>query len=300
MLKTSLLALILNFSNIAFAQEKQTWTGKILSNENPVSFATVVVLPSQKVFTAEEDGSVIFDYIESDSVKFSCLGYRSMAFAGKDLVKISEIKLRQVVFQIDEVKITSKQNTEWWGMKGEKSTMGWGFSPGSQAALFIPNLEKKSGTITKLRYFLSGFIFSKAHRIPFNIKVLTVGQDGSPDKDLIPETVMVQSKKRKWFEVDISQYNIPIPENGFFVCMDFLPKSQYEYEYRNTTFVDKDKNRTKGKSIITLSVGSTKELNELNSYFRLGRGSWIKDNQAFNSNEIRNGRNFLMGAEVKY
>ena len=300
MLKTSLVAIIFAFSCVAFAQEKQTWTGKILSNENPVSFATVVVLPSQKVFTAEEDGSVIFEYIESDSVKISCLGYRSMAFAGKDLVKISEIKLKQVVFQIDEVKITSKQNTEWWGMKGEKSTMGWRFPPGSQAALFIPNPEKKSGIITKLRYFLSDFIFSKAHRIPFNIKVLTVGADGSPDKDLIPETVMVQSKRKKWFEVDISQYNISIPENGFFICMDFLPKSQYEYEYRNTTFVDKDKNRTKGKSIITLSVGSTKELNELNSYFRLGRGLWIKDSKSFNSHEILEGRNFLMGAEVKY
>ena len=300
MLKTSLLALIFTFSSVVFAQEKQTWIGKILSNGNPISFATVVVLPTQKVYIAEEEGGIIFEYLESDSIKISCLGYRSMAFSGKDLVKVSEIKLRQVVFQIDEVKITSKQNTEWWGMKGEKSTMGWGFSPGSQAALFISNPEKKSGTITKLRYFLDGIIFSKAHRIPFNIKVLTVGADGSPDKDLIPETVMVQSKKRKWFEVDISQYNISIPENGFFVCMDFLPKSQYEYEYRNVTFVDKERSQTKRKSIITLSIGTTKELQELNSYFRLGRGSWIKDNQAFNSHEIRNGRNFLMGAEVKY
>ncbi len=284
------------------AQKNFQWKGQIKSGKEPVSFATVVVSPTLKIYDADENGAIEMDLNESDSVSFQCLSYRSVKFSAAQLKSLSEVQLQAVAFQLAEVKVKNALKREWWGgQKGSKR--GWTFAPGMQAAFQIQNPDKQVGRIKKVRYYIDNFAFDGGYRVPFRVKLYEVSASGAPGHELLPEVVVVQSNKRKWFEVDVSQYDLQLPENGFFVGFQMLPTDVYEYR-KKTVSVKYSDGKTKTETrLIKMYIGGNKEFegcfswqNFKDKWIRLDEFKVVKPEYE----DLYKNVNFSMSAEIEY
>lgn len=277
------------------AQEIVRWKGLVTSSKNSeaVSFATIAVYPSFKVFTADELGQVEIAYRTTDTLKVSCLGYLTKSILGKDLRYLSEMSLQPVIYQLDEVKISNKIRSEWWGSRGKRTNVSLTLSPGGKLAVFIPNHELSSGRINKVRYFLASFM-SDGYRVPFRVQLYKVGRKGQPADPMINDVLMVQSEKRRWFEVDISQYQVALPPEGFFVGIEFLSNDEYEYK---TEPIRVDKSKKKATRITKVAIGMGKdENNQQQAWMNFGK-TWSAHNH---DNSIMKNRSAMMGAEIEF
>ncbi|MEI7582599.1 hypothetical protein [Runella sp.] len=286
------------------AQQSFQWKGQIKSGKEPVSFATVVVSPTLKIYNADENGAIEIDLTDSDSVSFICLSYRSAKFSAAQLKSQSEVQLQAVALQLAEVKVKNALKREWWGgQKGSK--MGWSFAPGMQAAFQIQNPDKQVGKIKKVRYYIDNFVlgFDGGHRVPFRVKLYEVIASGAPGRELLPEVVVVQSDKRKWFEVDVSQYDLQLPENGFFVGFQLLPTDVYAYKKETVSVKYADGKTKKETHTITMSIGSNKELEGCYSWQSF-KDKWVRLDEFKAVKPEFEDRyknvNFLMAAEIEY
>ena len=284
------------------AQKNFQWKGQIKSGKEPVPFATVVVSPTLKIYDADENGAIEMDLNESDSISFQCLSYRSVKFSAAQLKSLSEVQLQAVAFQLAEVKVKNALKREWWGgQKGSKR--GWTFAPGMQAAFQIQNPDKQVGKIKKVRYYIDNFAFDGGYRVPFRVKLYEVSTSGAPGRELLPEVVVVQSNKRKWFEVDISQYELQLPENGFFVGFQMLPTDVYEYK-KKTVSVKYANGKTKQEtSLVKISIGTNKEFEGCFSWQNF-KDKWIRIDE-FKAvkpeyEDLYKNVNFSMSAEIEY
>lgn len=286
------------------AQKSFQWKGQIKSGKEPVSFATVVVSPTLKIYNADDNGAIEIDLNESDSVSFLCLSYRSAKFSAVQLKSQSEVQLQSVAFELAEVKVKNTLNREWWGgQKGSK--MGWSFAPGMQAAFQIQNPDKQVGKIKKVRYYIDNFAleFDGGHRVPFRVKLYEVSASGAPGRELLPEVVVVQSNKRKWFEVDVSQYDLQLPENGFFVGFQMLPTDVYEYKKKTISVKYADGKTKKETELIKMTIGSSKEFEGCYSWQNF-KDKWVRIDEFKAVKPEFEDRyknvNFLMAAEIEY
>jgi len=286
------------FPIVLQAQEIVYWKGLVTSSKSSesVSFATIAVYPSFKVFSADEYGQVEIAYRITDTLKVSCLGYLSKSILGKDLQYLSEMSLQPVIYQLDEVKISNKIRSEWWGSRGKRTNVSLTLSPGGKLAVFIPNHELSSGRINKVRYFLASFM-SDGYRFPFRVQLYKVGRKGQPADPMINDVLMVQSEKRRWFEVDISQYQVALPPEGFFVGIEFLSKNEYDYKTRKISVKQLDKSKKKETEIIKVAIGMGKdENNQQQTWMNFGK-TWSAHNH---DNSIMKNRSAMMGAEIEF
>lgn len=284
------------------AQQSFQWKGQIKSGKEPVSFATVVVSPTLKIYNADENGTIEIDLNDSDSVSFLCLSYRSAKFSAAQLKSKSEVQLQAVGLQLDEVKVKNSLKKEWWGGK-KGSKRGWSFEPGMQVAFQIQNPDKQVGKIKKVRYYIDNFAFDGGYRVPFRVKLYAVSTSGEPGRELLPEVVMVQSNKHRWFEVDISQYELPLPENGFFVGFQMLPTDVYEYKKRTVSVKYANGTTKKVTRLITISIGTNKEFEGCFSWQNF-KGKWLRIDKFKvvkpEYEDLYKNVNFSMSAEIEY
>jgi len=90
---------------------------------------------------------------------------------------------------------------------------------GQQTALFIKNKRNIEGRLLSVKYFLSrkGNTYS-----PFRVRIYAKNKKtGGPGIDLIKEIIIVKPNiKSGWFRVDLSDYDITVPKEGFFVAIE--------------------------------------------------------------------------------
>ena len=108
---------------------------------------------------------------------------------------------------------------------------------GQQTALFIENEEKREGYVMAVQYFLSKKGNTDA---PFRVRIYSADPTtGKPGKDLLPHMLVVKPEHENgWFTVDVSEFNIRIPEKGFFVAIEGVFPNEYESYVQNSGFVE--------------------------------------------------------------
>lgn len=294
------LLLLLFLPIAALTQEIRSWEGKIVSttNKEGVSFATVAIYPAFKVSSADEVGQIRFSYALTDTIKVFCLGFESRTLLGKQLEAMPEITLKPVVFQLNEVQVRPEKTViEWWGNKKRKTRFGLSLMPGAKLALFIPNNGAKEGSISKVRYFLTNFSQNGSYRIPFRAQLYTVSKKGEPDKPILKDIVMVQAVHSRWVEVDISQYQIALPAEGFFVGMEFLSKDEYDYQTEKITVKKKDGTKTKEDRLINVTVGMGEDEEGVENTWMNMKTVWLKKTL---NGAIMQDKNAMMGAEITF
>ncbi|NHM02746.1 carboxypeptidase-like regulatory domain-containing protein [Flavobacterium difficile] len=197
-----------------------------ITNE-PIAYVSIWVENKIIGITSEENGSFELHVSENETVIFSVLGYETKTVLAS---KISEVLLTQKTIEIPEVVISAplkSKQIEIGDVKKEfylpeTQTMPWLFA--RKFNLDANNLDVKY--INELIYFTK----SEVENGIFRVRVFEVNENGLPGDDLISEEVIVNVKKGKHKTiVNISKYNIQIPEKGIVVCFESLILEQNKY-----------------------------------------------------------------------
>ncbi|OUS02113.1 hypothetical protein A9Q86_05535 [Flavobacteriales bacterium 33_180_T64] len=205
----------------------------------PVSFATISFGDGQGLF-ADDDGIFVFTkklYKDVDSLFISALGYKDLALATINLPKI--IEMQAEADKLDEVIVNARINRKF-----KKETIKpyldddyykcWLPTIESEIAVFFPNDNEKLKKITSVQFpiTLESRDWKKRKRSNankrkfstlFKVKFYT-NVNGFPGDVMTYANIVfrVTEKNGDAFELEVSEYDLFIPDNGFFVSIQVL------------------------------------------------------------------------------
>jgi hypothetical protein len=213
-------------------------------NQKPVSYATVYSEKTGQGVIADNNGK--FEYetdvrFTGDSLKFASLGYFTQKISLSDLNKNDTVKilLEKHSILIETVPIYAK-NFET-DVIGNHGLFAFGAiymdTNGRQTALFIENERKQTGKIISVSFKLSGKGNTEA---PFRVRLYFLDTlSGKPGKDLFGEMLVVKPNIRHgWFTVDLSQYNLNAPSEGFFAAMEGVFPNDFDFYFGEKGFTE--------------------------------------------------------------
>lgn len=207
--------------------------------EYPVSYANISFGNGNGMF-ADDAGLFIFTkklYPDVDSLYISALGYKSITIATTNLSNL--LLLEPNIDELNEVVIRAKIDRKF-----KEETLEpyldddyyncWLPTIESEIAVFFPNDDLKDKQIATVHFPIT--LESKdwekrnkknADKQPFStlFKAKFYGNDkGVPGKELIYETIVFRATEKGGdvYNLDVSEYDIMIPEDGMFVSLQVL------------------------------------------------------------------------------
>lgn len=223
-------------SSFAFSQEKNRstlWHLTIVdSATNQGIVRATISVDSGKYLSANEHGQIDLrkDLLyKTDTLYISSIGYKIALFIPGFKVKLPDtIRLVAAVTALKEVAINSNlPRRVVLGDFKKKYNTHRTTSPEDKFLQYIPNDRKIKGTITSIQYVLN----DELHGIemPFKIGIYAKNKNNPfPDHALIADTIIVYNAERKnHLSVDISKYNLQLPEDGVMVALETLPSAYY-------------------------------------------------------------------------
>ncbi|HVV55932.1 MAG TPA: carboxypeptidase-like regulatory domain-containing protein [Mucilaginibacter sp.] len=241
--------LILFLLNVSIASAQTVHLKGLITDArsgSPVPAATISIAEKNLFYPADNDGR--FDiapgqWAASDSLAFSCIGYRTQKVKIGDMLPGEAIKLVPAINTLDNVNIIANAPSAVYAGCSAKFTGGTaGFVPGTGIAMFMTGSDTLNGNIQTV-----GFFVSNGHKVakggdataPFRIRLYGVDTDGTPGKELTKDIIVASAKKNEaWFDVDLSAYHIDDPDKGFFVEFCLLDSSYYKiregYKFKDT------------------------------------------------------------------
>lgn len=199
-----------------------------------VDDSTKVVIPYATVEIKSRNIGVVADFrgrfklslkelLPADTLLVSSMGYQKRFFLPAELVTGDSmiVQLQERTFMQREVKVEdSRYVSQSLGVRSAKS-QGETYvdTHGQQTALFFNNDAGWTGKIEKIRYFLSPKGNTHA---PFRVHIYAPATAGNgPGDDLITSFLVVKPDIiRGWYEVDVFEFEIDIPEGGFYVALE--------------------------------------------------------------------------------
>ena len=242
-------------SFLTFAQE-QTAKGFILDAETkvPIPYVNISILDSQIGTSSHEDGSFSLEINKEDInkvVKLSSLGYEVSKIPISLFLKSDEVFLQPLVEQLDEVVVSEKFEEKTLvvnELNEEDLCQGYGSSAQNPwlLSLYFPFNQDYEDIdfIKSVRLHFGNFKNKKAK---FRLRLFSIGKDSLPYKDLLKENIIVSlKKKQKIVDVDISDYSIIFPREGFYVAFEWL---YIPYNEEEVTFHFGKNNKKKEKRL---------------------------------------------------
>ncbi|RNI26782.1 carboxypeptidase-like regulatory domain-containing protein [Rufibacter latericius] len=198
----------------------------------PVAFANIWVENENLGATSSEKGE--FSLGQSDmqgkTLVISCLGYEKarVTIPGEVLrvaLTPSAIALKEVT-----VKKSTKRNKLIVNRLDDNTEYSFG-SNGTPwiVAQYIP--YKPTYAATPFLDEVSLVSLSNLKNATFKLRLLQVGENGAPGSDLLSVPLLgVAPKGIKTVKLDLSQHDLKIPEQGFFIAFEWLILKQNRYE----------------------------------------------------------------------
>ena len=232
---------------LGFAQSQDNQariSGRIVDEKTkePIPFASLGLKNEQSGALTNEFGFFQMpapDKSDKDSLIVLALGYMRKAVAVKKGVTVNDLII-EVPKRIVELANVTVQASKVKGldMGARSSNPGEGMiqgMPGGQYAFFVKNDKgKKLGFVRSVSFYIGENGFP---REPFRVRIYKAdGNYNSPNTDLLTDNVVVSaSKGGSWYTVDLQPYNIPAPDEGFFVAMEWIVSGDKFY---TTNFMD--------------------------------------------------------------
>ena len=242
----SLIAVVL-LPVLSFAQSQDSQariSGRIVDakTKEPIPFASLGLKNEQSGALTNEFGFFQMpapEKSDKDSLVVLALGYLRKAVAVKKGVSVPDLII-EVPKRIVELANVTVQASKVKGldMGARSSNPGEGMiqgMPGGQYAFFVKNDKgKKLGFVRSVSFYIGENGFP---REPFRVRIYKAdGNYNSPNTDLLTDNVVVSaSKGGAWYTVDLQPYNIPAPDEGFFVAMEWIVSGDKFY---TTNFMD--------------------------------------------------------------
>ncbi|WP_179315732.1 hypothetical protein [Winogradskyella undariae] len=229
------LALFLFISQIPFAQT----TIKDNITSYPVSYATISFGNGNGLF-ADDEGQFIFTqklYPDIDSLFISALGFKDLNIATKDLS--SQLLMQPQAHQLDAVMIDNKINRKFKEEKlkpylDDDYYKCWLPTIESEIAVYFPKTTSKDQKLSEVLFpiALESKDWSKRNKSNSEKKKFSTlfkvkfydNDNGKPGKVLTYETTVFRATEKDgdFHVLNVDDYDILIPENGFFVSLQVL------------------------------------------------------------------------------
>lgn len=237
------------FPKKTMVNKEYTIKGKICDERTgtPISYSTLQIKGQSKGVVADHEGRFELTLTElelSETLTASCLGYERCALAPRSLLEKQEvtITLKEKPVSIAPVAVTANRLNKKIKNFGNRNWLTAGSiyldTHGQQIALYVDNKKQVNGYIQKVSYCLSDKGNVEA---PFRVRVLDTDAPGqAPGKDLIPEILIAQPPQDTdgWYDVDLSEYRIHVPKNGFFVAMQGVFPNDYSFYAGDSDFIE--------------------------------------------------------------
>lgn len=223
--------------------------------------------------TSEENGEFVINVSDkSKNLVFSALGFK------KKIMKASEaqmVNLSPSAVEIGEILISNNRKEKTQIEIGKtKNRIAEAFDNGPKMdAKFFPFLPeyKKTSWIKKATIMVD----SKIEGATIRIQLYGVDQNGYPGDELLDKNYIITLKKGiTKQEVDLTDFNLEMPETGVFVVFERL---LIEKNKISKTITDYNSNTTKTKiSFAPLVLYNAVEKDHL---FSFSGGRWIKQSK---------------------
>ncbi len=240
--------------------DKLIFKGQICDDEDkPLAYAAIMFKQSGKGVITDINGNFKVHLKKSDlhdTLIISSLGFEKKTVIISNIKNNSSIKilLLKKMIVLDEIKITNKKFKN--KTKGNDGFFSLGSiyidTHGQQNVLFIENEGNMKGKISAVNYYLSKNGNTAA---PFRVRLYELDSiSGKPGKDLLSEMIVAKPNvKSGWFSVNISEYNIQIPPNGFFAGIEGLYPGKNPNQ--NVSDSDENENNSRNETPNTISYG---------------------------------------------
>lgn len=221
-MKIKILIVCLFLGNTLWATGQRQVNGRIINlrNQNPVSYASVVLLKENTGTNADGNGNFsIYSNDFADSIRISSIGFSTKTIAIADLKLNNEIKLDENEKLLNNVVIESKRKEKTITLN-DFSNCGMTFFDVSKGTY---NQVAQYFNTPDSNMFLSQINICKmAGDCIFHIRIYGIDSlNGKPSKDLTDSVIEVNSSKRN-INIDMEKYDIRIPGKGFFVAVEWL------------------------------------------------------------------------------
>lgn len=235
----------------------------------PIAYVSVWVENENIGTTAEENGEFTINTNDQNkNLVFSVLGYE------RKVCKVSDAKIVSLVpsaLELGEVVITNKKGKKQLEIGKTKSVIQEAFDNGPRMdAKFFPYQKeyKKTKWIQKVTILTD----SKVEDATIKLHLYEVDENGFPGEELLSKDYIVTLQKGIFkHKIDISEFNIQLPENGIFVAFEKLIIEKNKLE---RTVTDYNSNTTKKN--ITYSPLVLYNSVERDYLFSFSGGKWIK------------------------
>lgn len=261
-------------STTVFSQ-RIDFTGKLLDKETkaPVVYANISFLKSNKGISTNEDGTFEMrlpkKYLEF-KVHISCLNYQDTIVFAKDLQN-STLFLKPKTFVLDEIILAKKVDRAIVLGEVKGNVQGVHTAGLRMLAKYFPN-DKRSKCCNYLETIEIHFAKRSQHQKKSKFRIRMFNKDektGLPKEDVLNINLPVEIENgQKVTTIDLSNYNIEMPENGIFIAFEklFIPFNQYGQNNSDT------ENEFLYAPIIGYTKYSKKDRND-NLYFFV-KGKW--------------------------
>ena len=245
MLRPRLLAFLLFLlllSNESVAQQRGVVADA--ASHAPLSYVSIYSSGSTKIGTYSNfDGEFTLPVnLQSDTVVFSLLGYRSHFQELEKIFSTDTIFLYEEPLQLAAIEVKAEKKVKT--RMGPSSSSG-NLRVGSNLASWYSELAVffKANSVTPLYvdsielYLLLQDKNSKGGYARVNL--YTVGNNMFPSDPLINRSFLVKAQaphwRGKWYSIDVSDFLLMMPENGLFVSVEFLPTMESDVTSKNTS-----------------------------------------------------------------
>jgi hypothetical protein len=233
MREKSLTVIFLMIAQLVIAQgknDKSIWHLIISDSVSSKGLERVTVfLSNGKVFITDSSGAVDIENRllgPKEKLTISYVGYKTFTFPLQGRYP-DTIGLSKSTIFLNEVKVKVNEKKIILGKVSAKYDGGYLNIPNEEVAEYIPNNTHLTGTIASVEFAIDNT--KKGIGKPFKVNLYSkTGDSMYPGAILIKDSVIVYNpKKNAIVTVDISQYGIRVPDNGFFVGFETLSPSWY-------------------------------------------------------------------------
>jgi hypothetical protein len=164
------------------------------------------------------------DITNFDTIRFSHLGYEVFSISMVDFENLREntIALSTKDVLLSEVFVVPKNyKTVKLGIRKKKPERKQITSYyNNKIGNFIENKAGEKGWLKTVSFYIHQ---TGCPKTPFRVGVYKLDNETkSPGETILNENVIVAAPGTGWFSVDMSNYNIQFPEEGFFVVMEWI------------------------------------------------------------------------------
>jgi hypothetical protein len=265
--------------SFCFCQDSRSFQIKDSQN-NPIVLANVSLNQTSIGTYTNSNGEFSVENIKlSDTLKISCIGYKSRSVCVKDVE--GPIILISSSINIDEVTINGKRNSKSFkiGFYKMRSILPYthGSSINTKLATFLP-YESSPAFIEKILLPIT----NANDTTQLRIFLYDVSEDGSPGKEVYSKIAILKDIKNK---VDVSDQKIRMPLGGIFVGVEWLFEPTKPEDLNNIEVINR-------RHLFSLKMTPVMDTNYTYMYWK---NKWRLSN--IDADEFRNAR---FGLELKY